>query len=282
MRKRRLKRSLRSRAPFRCWLLAALKDGLRAPRARTVRVPTRYLEGIKGRRLGRRLGWTPAVDPRACRSRSASWVFRSRGSWKAAGGQSSCRRCSRPWESWCPSPGNESVAAGPAWRARGSSCPGALSGPGVRLLPTRQAARSRYAAARARGIVPRMRTRFRTLAALLALVAFSASFAEQVWASTCAPAEASRSAQSAPASHAHGGHGGMTTPEDHPDPRIPPPDDAGCPVQAVVAGCTLIFFPPATIHAVPSAPAADARVAPHADPSIPLLLVSSHFRPPQR
>ena len=124
--------------------------------------------------------------------------------------------------------------------------------------------------------------RFRTLAALLALIAFSASFAEQVWASTCAPAEASRTEHHAPASHPHGGHGGMTIQEDHPDPRIPSPDDAGCPVQAVAAGCTLIFFPSATMDAVLTAPAADARVAPHADPSIQLLLVSSHFRPPQR
>lgn len=130
-----------------------------------------------------------------------------------------------------------------------------------------------------------MRTRFRTLAALLALTAFSASFAEQVWAGTCAPAEASPSGQSAPASHphgGHGGHGGMTMPEDHPDPRPPSSDDAGCPVQAVAAGCALIFFPSATMDEVPAAPAADTRVAPHADPSVPLLLVSSHFRPPQR
>lgn len=153
---------------------------------------------------------------------------------------------------------------------------------GVRLLPTRPAVRSRYAASRARRIVPLMRTRFRTLAALLALMAFSASFAEQVWASTCAPVEASPSGESAPASHPHGGHGGMEMPADHHDPRIPSSDDAECPVQAVAAGCALVFFPSATMDAVPAAPAADPRVAPHADPSIQLLLVSSHFRPPQR
>jgi hypothetical protein len=45
-----------------------------------------------------------------------------------------------------------------------------------------------------------MRTRFRMLAALLALFAFSASFAEQVWASTCAPAADPPGASAAPVS----------------------------------------------------------------------------------
>lgn len=124
----------------------------------------------------------------------------------------------------------------------------------------------------------RMRTRFRILAALLALMAFSASFAEQVWAGTCA-AEASHAQQSAPASHPHDG---MTMPADHPHPQIPSPDDAGCPMQALAAGCALVFFPAAAADAVPATPAGDARVAPHADPSVQLLLVSSLFRPPQR
>ena len=66
-----------------------------------------------------------------------------------------------------------------------------------------------------------MRTRFRTLAALMALTAFSASFAEQLWAGACAPAEASRTEHHAPASHPRADHGGMTMPADHPDPRDP-------------------------------------------------------------
>jgi hypothetical protein len=130
-----------------------------------------------------------------------------------------------------------------------------------------------------------MRTRFRTLAALLALVAFSASFVEQVWASMCAPAEAPRTEQSAPASHPHGEHGehgGATMPVDHPGPRIPSPDGGECPMQAVAAGCALVYLSSPAADAVPPAPHADARVAPHADASIQLLLASSFFRPPQR
>lgn len=127
-----------------------------------------------------------------------------------------------------------------------------------------------------------MRTRFRTLAALLALIAFSASFAEQVWAGTCAPAEAARQEQSAPASHAHGGHG-MTMPaEDHPGPRPAAPDDGGCPVQAVASACALLLLPAPAADAGPAAAAQDVRVPPRADSSLPLLLSSSFFRPPQR
>jgi hypothetical protein len=123
-----------------------------------------------------------------------------------------------------------------------------------------------------------MRTGFRTLAALLALIAFSASFAEQVWAGTCA-AEAAGTRHAAPASHAHGG---MTIPADHPDPHPATPDDSGCPVRAVAAGCALILFAVTATDEAPAAPADGARIAPRADPSIELLLVSSFFRPPQR
>jgi hypothetical protein len=87
-----------------------------------------------------------------------------------------------------------------------------------------------------------MRTRFRTLAALLALLAFSAWFAEQVWTGTCAPA-AAEAARHHPAAHsqADGGHGAMEMPAVSAPHSTPDAPDE-CPVQAVAGGCILFSF----------------------------------------
>jgi hypothetical protein len=121
-----------------------------------------------------------------------------------------------------------------------------------------------------------MRARLRTLAALLALFAFSASYVEQAWASLCAGDGASPAAAVA-SPVTHGGHAG--------DSGVPPGEpapDAECPVQAVAAGCTVVSLPPAasTAAALPALPDAVPPVC--ADQTHDLLLSSSLFRPPQR
>ena len=125
-----------------------------------------------------------------------------------------------------------------------------------------------------------MSTRLRTLAALLALFAFSASLAEPAWASACAPAEAASTA-AAPGHAAHG-HPSAPVPGHAPRGHTPAPV-SGCPVHAAAsAGCTLLLLPAAA--AAPPAPdAARGQDAPPAADALPdLLLASGPFRPPQR
>lgn len=100
-----------------------------------------------------------------------------------------------------------------------------------------------------------MRTRFRTLTALLALVAFSASFAEQVWASTCAPV-AAEAARHHPAAYtqADGRHGAMEIPAVSARHSAPDAPDE-CPVQAVAGGCIHFSFAPRVREAPAPGPA---------------------------
>lgn len=123
-----------------------------------------------------------------------------------------------------------------------------------------------------------MKPRFRILAALLALLAFSASFAEQVWAGACAPVAEAGAHHTSPAPDADGAHHGAQSPAAPGEPRAP--DD--CPLRAVAPGCALLLLP-APVR-VPAAPADAPRVVavPYTDPSREILLATAFFRPPQR
>ena len=125
-----------------------------------------------------------------------------------------------------------------------------------------------------------MSTRFRTLAALLALLAFSASLAEQVWASACVPAAPVEAASAAVDHGVMPGHSARAP--DH-DPREHAPSPGNdCPLHAVAsAGCTFVLLPAA--EAAPSRPDAPLRqaVATFADALPDLLLASGPFHPPQ-
>ena len=119
-----------------------------------------------------------------------------------------------------------------------------------------------------------MKTRFRFLAALLALFAFSASLAEAAWASACAP-------EVAAASTSHDGHGAVPG---HEHERAPAPDGGSeCPLHvAASAGCTVVLLPVAG-EAVPLPDAGMRAAVPSSASEVPdLLLVSGPFRPPQR
>lgn len=128
-----------------------------------------------------------------------------------------------------------------------------------------------------------MKSRTRVLAALLALLAFSASFAEGVWASMCAPmdsmASMEHSAAVAPSAHsmASDGNGGSSAAE---LPEKAPAPDPGCPLTLASGGCMVVFSPaPAAGVAVTATvlgqPMAALNVAPD------LLLVSALLRPPR-
>jgi hypothetical protein len=133
-----------------------------------------------------------------------------------------------------------------------------------------------------------MKSRVRLLAALLALLAFSASLAEQVWASTCEPGmarEVSSSASKTSAPTAHGaGHGDMPMPGGpHDGGQAPAP--AGhdeCPLVTLAGGCTLLSLPAPAAEPAGGAPAPETRVSVRADRAPDLLLPSSLFHPPQR
>jgi len=133
-----------------------------------------------------------------------------------------------------------------------------------------------------------MKHRARLLAALLALFAFSASFAEQVWASGCGPYMAgggmsSMAGMSATAAHA-GGHGDMAMPMgSHDGSHSPLPSGSDeCPLQVLAGGCTLLSLPADSDDPAAGAPAPEARVSLMADRAPDLLLPSSLFHPPQR
>jgi hypothetical protein len=119
--------------------------------------------------------------------------------------------------------------------------------------------------------------RFRTFGALLALFTFSASFAEQVWASTCDGAMRMGSTPSHAEAMAGMQHGPAEMP--HPTPRSPE-----CPLAAALAsngGCIFTYHPaPPPAAAPPQAPSARAVRPAHVD--VPdLLFVSPQFRPPK-
>ena len=132
-----------------------------------------------------------------------------------------------------------------------------------------------------------MKHRARVLAALLALFAFTAAFAEQVWASTCAPATAVAQAGSMRMPGSAGAHGQHGCDQDMPMPgsgqgeHSRAPTGGDCPFQAIAAsGCVIFFAAPGT--AVPDCAAVSAaRMVPSAQVAPDLLLASPHFRPPQ-
>jgi hypothetical protein len=127
-----------------------------------------------------------------------------------------------------------------------------------------------------------MRGRLRTLAALLALFALSAYFAESVMASWCMPgAETSASADgSAPGAHAGMHHGvpqGGSPEAEYPDSEAPP-----CPFGMTGAGASCVAAPlPATSEPVRAVPIAQASLLLLLVQSPDLLLVTAHFRPPR-
>ena len=133
-----------------------------------------------------------------------------------------------------------------------------------------------------------MKARARVLAALLALFAFTAAFAEQVWASTCAQTE-----MAAAASMPEMGAGAAVHPEQGHDQEMPMPghgqdrhsrmpagDD--CPLRAVAASGCVIFSFPAPDSAVPDFTATSSpRMVPAAQATPDLLLAFPQFHPPQ-
>ncbi|HEU0079495.1 MAG TPA: hypothetical protein VFQ76_17695 [Longimicrobiaceae bacterium] len=141
-----------------------------------------------------------------------------------------------------------------------------------------------------------MKPRARLLAALLALFAFSASIAEQVWASGCGPDMAgggmssmagggmsSMAGMSAAAANA-GGHGDMAMPRGAHDGRHAPVPSGSdeCPLQVLAGGCTLLSLPADADERPAGAPTPEARVSGQPDRAPDLLLPSSLFHPPQR
>lgn len=124
-----------------------------------------------------------------------------------------------------------------------------------------------------------MKTYLRTLAALLALLAFSVSFAEQVWATACIPAGAeSLAASEGAVAPTHGGH--HNAPADQHEPPSAPRSD-GCPMQAVTSPCAVVPLPVERPVVLPD-PRPDAVVPAATDRILRLLLSAPHFRPPQR
>jgi hypothetical protein len=128
-----------------------------------------------------------------------------------------------------------------------------------------------------------MRNRFRLLAALLALFAFTAAFAEQVWASACAPAAQAVAGHAAVATHpGHDCDPGMPMPGHAPQRHSRAPTGGDCPFQAAAAGgCVLFSFAAPGAAAPDPAIAPSARMIPAAQAAPDLLLASPRFRPPQ-
>lgn len=128
-----------------------------------------------------------------------------------------------------------------------------------------------------------MGNRVRVLAALLALFAFTAAFAGQVWASACAPAAQAAAGHAAVAAHPqHDCDPGMPMPGHAPQRHSRAPAGGDCPFQAMAAGGCVPFSFAAPDAAVPAfAPDASARMNPATQAAPDLLLASPHFRPPQ-
>lgn len=132
-----------------------------------------------------------------------------------------------------------------------------------------------------------MKSRFRVVAALLVLFAFSASFAEGLWASTCAPMASMDSMDSMehsepvmPSADLIGADGQVDSmPMEMPEQGAEDPAPS-CPLTPVIGGCAAIFFPapeagPGATPPVHTTPVVALDVAPD------LLLVSALLRPPQ-
>jgi hypothetical protein len=125
-----------------------------------------------------------------------------------------------------------------------------------------------------------MKSRFRLLAALLALLAFSATMAEGLWASTCASMDG-MGAREIDAGVLHSGH---SAPSGHLQAQPPtdhrPTPDPGCPLMPVIGACAALFSPATTV-AVSFAVTIRGSDLAAPDPVPDLLLVSSLLRPPR-
>lgn len=128
-----------------------------------------------------------------------------------------------------------------------------------------------------------MRASFRTLAALLALLAFAASFAEQVWAATCPPAAVRSSGGARAEMGPHPGHvrGGAGITAEHPVQNAPHPGDA-CPLQAAAGGCAVVSLPSAPTPSLLPEPRPAGAVPVHQDRTPKVLRAVPFFRPPRR
>lgn len=123
-------------------------------------------------------------------------------------------------------------------------------------------------------------TRRRTLAALLALVAFTAAFAEQVWASTCDEGMTDMPRTEAMAGMDHGQEHG-STPAPAPDDERREPE---CPLAAALAltgGCTITFQPATGLTSPQVFAAATSAALPASDDVLDLLPAAPPFHPPK-
>jgi pimeloyl-ACP methyl ester carboxylesterase len=128
-----------------------------------------------------------------------------------------------------------------------------------------------------------MRSRFRTLAALLALFAFSAYFAEGVWASLCLPGAETQVHMAMDATH-HGSHaaGHHAPAQDSGDPDPSRSDAPSCPLGMTGMGssCVVASLPASTSTIAQAAPE-HAEIPLFLDSTHDRLLVASLFRPPR-
>ena len=119
-----------------------------------------------------------------------------------------------------------------------------------------------------------MNRRLRLLGALVALLAFSAYFAEGVWASVCMPGM-----EDGTAAHAADAHAGMNHGAPSPSDDAPAPD---CPLGMTVMGgsCVAVSLPSSVEVPAPAAESSTAALA-SGDDGHDSLLTASHFRPPR-
>ena len=119
-----------------------------------------------------------------------------------------------------------------------------------------------------------MNRRLRLLGALVALLAFSAYFAEGVWASVCMPGM-----ENAAAAHAMDPHAGMDHGAPTPSDDAPAPD---CPLGMTVMGgsCVAVSLPSTVEVPAPAVESSTAALA-SGDDVHDSLLTASHFRPPR-
>ena len=125
-----------------------------------------------------------------------------------------------------------------------------------------------------------MRPRLRVLSVLFALLAFSASVAEGVWASTCATMEldaAGGGAMSMPMDGMGDEHS-----SDAPQQDGAPDDERDCPLPALAgSGCIVVSLPSGTIR-VDLTTAEDSGVALGGAELSDRLAISNLFHPPQQ
>jgi hypothetical protein len=129
-----------------------------------------------------------------------------------------------------------------------------------------------------------MNPRFRTLAALLALFAFSAYFAEGVWATLCLPGAETHASMATDAAH-HGSHAGGhhdAPAQSSGAPDSPRSDAPSCPLGMTGAGssCVAVSLPASTSTMAHAAPE-HAEVPLFLDSTHDRLLVAPLFRPPR-